>query len=357
MVRFTNPEMADMHFVYGMAQGNSREARRIYLQRYPHRRVPNRQTFVKIHQRLSESGTFKRSTAVIGRPATARTVEVEEAVLHEIEHSPGTSTRKIANELNVSHVAVWQILRTYQLYPYHIQRVQALLPADFLQRVAYCTWFSRQQAYPNFMSRILFTDEACFSRNAIMNFHNNHIWAEENPNAVIQNNYQQQFSVNVWIGIVGDFLIGPHFLPPRLNGQQYRHFLEFELAELLEDVPLAERAGMWFMHDGAPPHFSIAARQFLDVRYGRRWIGRAGPQSWPPRSPDLNPLDFFVWGHLKSLVYKTAVINEEELRQRIRDSCDQIRHTPGIFQRVRQSMLRRVNSCIEVGGGHFQQLL
>lgn len=358
MVQFTNTEMADMHFVYGMAQGNCREAVRIYQERYPHRMVPNRKTFARIHERLCESGTFQRSAAVIGRPVTIRTVEVEEAVLHEVEHSPDTSTRKIAEQLNISHFTVWQILRENQLYPFHIQRVQALLPADFLQRIVYCTWLLHQQvASPRFLSCILFTDEACFSRNSIMNFHNNHIWADENPHAVTETNYQQQFSVNVWVGIVGDFLIGPHFLPPRLNGQEYRHFLEFTLPELLENVPLVVRRAMWFMHDGAPPHFSIVARQFLDATYGENWIGRAGPQSWPPRSPDLNPLDFFLWGHLKALVYKTPVNTEEELTQRIRNSCDQIRHTPGIFQRVRQSMLRRANVCIEVEGGHFQQLL
>lgn len=347
-----------MHFVYGMAQGNSRAARRIYQERYPHRPVPNRQTFVRIHERLCESGTFNRSADVIGRPATVRTVELEEAVLDEIQRSPDTSTRQIALQLNTTHVTVWQILRDYQLYPYHIQRVQALLPADFPQRVVYCAWLLQQLVVsPIFLFRILFTDEACFSRNSIMNFHNNHLWCEENPHAIVENNYQHQFSVNIWVGIVGDFLIGPHFLPPRLNGQEYRHFLEFVLPELLEEVPLAGREAMWFMHDGAPPHFSIVAREFLDATYGGHWIGRAGPQSWPPRSPDLNPLDFFLWGHLKSLVYKTPINTEAELRQRIRDSCDQIRHTPGIFQRVRESMIRRANACIEVEGRHFQQLL
>lgn len=111
------------------------------------------------------------------------------------------------------------------------------------------------------------------------------------------------------------------------------------------------------MHDGAPPHFSLVARQYLDENYADRWIGRAGPQPWPPRSPDLNPIDFFLWGHLKSLVYITPVLNEGDLRIRIHQSCEIIRNSPGIFERVRQSMVRRTNACVEVGGGHFQQLL
>ena len=49
-------------------------------------------------------------------------------------------------------------------------------------------------------------------------------------------------------------------------------------------------------YDGAPAHFSIAARQVLNDKYPNRWIGRGGPVPWPPRSPDLTPLDFFFMG-------------------------------------------------------------
>ncbi|XP_023311742.1 uncharacterized protein LOC111692167 [Anoplophora glabripennis] len=91
--------------------------------------------------------------------------------------------------------------------------------------------------------------------------------------------------------------------------------------------------------------------------YHDRWIGRGGTQSWSSRSPDLNSLDYFFWGHLKSLVYAVPIQTEEELRNRIIVCCQTIRDTPGIFENVRQSMRRRVDACIRVGGGHFQQLL
>ena len=44
-----------------------------------------------------------------------------------------------------------------------------------------------------------------------------------------------------------------------------------------------------------------------------KWIGRGGPVPWPARSPDLTPLDFFLWGHAKSLVLETPVETAEEL--------------------------------------------
>lgn len=51
-------------------------------------------------------------------------------------------------------------------------------------------------------------DEPMFSENAIQNFHNNHVWTEENPNVITEHHLQYQISVNVWAGIIDDYLIG-----------------------------------------------------------------------------------------------------------------------------------------------------
>ncbi|GBM94541.1 hypothetical protein AVEN_193025-1 [Araneus ventricosus] len=77
------------------------------------------------------------------------------------------------------------------------------------------------------------------------------------------------------------------------------------LPELLQDVPIAIRNRMWFQHDGAPSRFSIAMRIDLNATFGARWIGRGRPVPWPPRSSDVSSLDYFLWEHLKSLVYDT----------------------------------------------------
>jgi len=74
---------------------------------------------------------------------------------------------------------------------------------------------------------------------------------------------------------------------------------------------------MFFMHDGAPPHFSRIARQYLNDHFPGKWIGRYGPVAWPPRSPDLNPIDFYLWGYVKNKVYSTPVTTVNELWERI----------------------------------------
>ena len=70
---------------------------------------------------------------------------------------------------------------------------------------------------------------------------------------------------------------------------------------------------MWFHHDGAPPHFICAVRGHLDQIFGEMWIGHDSLTAWPACLPDLTPLDYFLWGHMKSLVCETPVESEEDL--------------------------------------------
>ena len=114
---------------------------------------------------------------------------------------------------------------------------------------------------------------------------------------------------------------------------------------------------MWFQHDGAPPHFSIVARQVLNRDYRNRWIGRSGPVSWPPRSPDLRPLDFFSWGYMKSLIYETPVQSEEDPIARIATAAGDISDRPRTIKRVHESLENRCRLCITCNGRQFEQFL
>ena len=80
--------------------------------------------------------------------------------------------------------------------------------------------------------------EAQFNHDGVNNTHNSHAWGDENPYATVESNFQQCFSVNVWCAVLDDQLIGPFILEGRLTGETYIRFLQEELPQLLEDVPL-----------------------------------------------------------------------------------------------------------------------
>src|SRR5580765_6641648 len=94
---------------------------------------------------------------------------------------------------------------------------------------------------------------------------------------------------------------------------------------MLEDIPLARLVDMYFQQDGAPPHYSRLVTEHLNLTFPGRWIGRGGPINWPARSPDLTPLDFYLWGHLKEKVYHDRPTTPENMKERIRNACRDIR--------------------------------
>jgi hypothetical protein len=122
---YSNQELANMHFMYALADDNAVLVRRLYQDRYPGRRCPNRKTFVSIHRRLSEHGNFSRRVANMGRPRST-TPEVEEDILDVVNEIPGISTGRVSMQVGVAHSIVWRVLREQQLYPYHLQCVQTL---------------------------------------------------------------------------------------------------------------------------------------------------------------------------------------------------------------------------------------
>lgn len=293
-----------------------------------------------------------------GRPRSVRTPEFEEAVLTEFQDQPSTSTRQVAHNLGVDHSVVWRVLHEQLLHPYHLQKVQHLKVEDYPRRVQFCQWYlQRCIIQPQFPNMVLFSDECTFTREGILNMHNAHLWADENPKEKVVRSYQERFQVNIWAGIIGDNLIGPYMLPLHLNGARYHTFLVEVLPQLLEEVPLWIRNGMWLQHDGAPAHFDANVRRHLDITYPGRWVGRGGPVPWPPRSPDLNPLDYFLWGDMKQSVYQTPVESQMDLIARIHAAAEIIQTRPRALERVRQSLHRRCTLCNEMGGGYFENLL
>lgn len=136
MNRFPNDEMADMQFVYGEAEGNSREAARIYAVRFPNRIVPDPRTFTAIHRRLRETGSLMPVQHDRGREWMEPGRQQE--IVEYVNEHPDASGRSVAAALGIgTHVTVWRVLRRHNLHPFHYQRVQGSTPVDHLPRVQF----------------------------------------------------------------------------------------------------------------------------------------------------------------------------------------------------------------------------
>ena len=68
----------------------------------------------------------------------------------------------------------------------------------------------------------------------------------------------------------------------------------------------------------------------LDQQHG--FGNRGGPLGLPPRSPDLTPMDFFLLGEMKCLVYEIPLDTEEKLVAHVAAAAEVIFQSPGIFE-------------------------
>jgi hypothetical protein len=102
------------------------------------------------------------------------------------------------------------------------------------------------------------------------------------------------------VGILGDQPLGSFVLPNRLTGAVCHRFLLWIIYQYSGNTFLfiKDNTYMWLIHDGAPPNFLCIVRQHLNQTFNEQWIGRGGPVNWRAWSPDLYPLDFWLWGHL-----------------------------------------------------------
>ena len=354
-MEFSNEEYADIIYVYGFCDGNALAACREYERRFPNRRQPSRRVFSNSFQRLRECGISKRQK--LGRNII-HTAEQEEMVIDSVLNEPEISTRRISINLGLSQSFVWKTLNREVLHPFHKQAVHNLVAGDAEQRLIFCRWLLEElNRNPRIISEILWSDESIFTRDGINNFHNNHVWSLENPHAVRVRNFQHRLSINIWCGIFEGRLLPLLVLPHRLNANSYLEILENQVEDMLDNtIPLNLRNRMWFQHDGAPPHVGRNVVRWLNNKFNQRWIGRNGPIHWPARSPDLNPLDFYLWGHLKSIVYSEPAATIEQLQNRINNAVQHMQDTTD-FEAVYNSLVQRCNMCIRENGGIFEHLL
>ena len=103
---------------------------------------------------------------------------------------------------------------------------------------------------------------------------------------------------------------------------------------------------------GAPPHWGLCVRDFLNEVFPNRWIGRDGPTPWPARSPDITPLDFFLWGYVKDNVYRTPICDLQTLKTRIKEAIASV--TFEMLQNTWREIDHRLDVLRATNGAHVE---
>ncbi|GFV28140.1 hypothetical protein TNCV_678281 [Trichonephila clavipes] len=186
---------------------------------------------------------------------------------------------------------------------------------DHQARRRFVEWAQNEIAIvPDFHKRILFSDEAHFWLNGYVNKQNCRIWSEANPQVYVETPLHPE-KLTVWCALwAGGILLQKRCRPqPRAT------------IDLLKDT------------------------------FGDRLISRFGPVNWPPRSCDLTPLDYFLWGYVKSLVYADKPQTLDHLEDNIRRVIVDIR--PQMLEKVIENWTSRLDYIRASRGSHMPEII
>src|SRR5579872_7232922 len=337
------------------SNNNSDIASETYFNRYPERRQPRKSIFVRLKENLINHGTFSQP-----RPKNYNIEDAEVAAINVIGMAvadPSISSRQIEKDSAVSRRRALGILKKNKYRPYKIRKIHHLQPTDPERRLEFCLWYRQKvQLEPFFSSSVIWTDEAYISSAGIFNRNNEHYWSNINPHRNVAVHSQGRFGFSVWCAILRNRVLTYQIYQENLNGLRYYEILNQHLIEeFIDNLPLIETRNLFFQQDGAPPHNIRNVSELLNTNFGNNWIGTNGPVRWPPRSPDLTPMDFFFWGHIKNKLCKKTNNNINELRQNFMNCVTSISNIH--IHNAVQSVMKRCNLCIEKNGHQFEHYL
>lgn len=361
MSHWTGEQRAFAVEAYFKANDSCATARRRFCSHYNIRRLsdgPSENLIRLWVRRFRETGTAANNPRP-GPSRISRTNENIELVVNSLNNNPRQSVRKRAAALGLPKTIVHEILKKdIKLHPFKIQIVQALKPDDYNLRKNFCEMMLERFRTVN---TIFWSDEAHFHLNGSVNKQNCRYWAPRGQNPHLK--HQQPLhspKVTVWCALSSRGIIGPYFFENArgqaisVNGVSYRRMLNDYFLPLLREHP-AYSSHTWFQQDGATPHTARETMALLRDFFPEKLISRFGDIPWPPRSPDLTPMDFFLWGYLKNKVYESEPATISALKENIVREVNAI--STSLLQRVARNTEARFQECVRRDGQHLDDVI
>ena len=319
-------------------------------------------TLQKMCRRIDKTGSAVQRKAGSGRPKSARSaanISMVQEMICSQEDDPGTSksTRQIACEMDISATSVRRIAKVdLGLSSFRRMPVQVINDATRLKRLTRSKQLIRRLTVKK-TKKVFFTDEKLFYVSPPVNRQTDRVWSagrkrDVNPQRLLVQRAKFSASVMVSAGVCYGGKGNLHFITEKakINADYYTNNL---LPKLIEDCNNLAPNDFIFQQDGAPAHTSRLAQDWLE-QHSPDFIKK---DEWPPNSPDLNPLDFHIWGAMleKYQAHKPKPKNKAELKTVLQEIWDDLPQEP--IDRAILSFRSRLLACIRAQGGHFEHLL
>ncbi|XP_011863807.1 PREDICTED: uncharacterized protein LOC105559817 [Vollenhovia emeryi] len=263
----------------------------------------------------SEKDSSSPARKIQVREKSTRTPELIRRVQDMILEDPGISLRKLASVLRVSETIVRRIVQEDLRYTSYVLKVRQMLSeAAKLKRLACCNLLLCSLKHEAAGRIKFFSDEKIFTMDTKVNRRIDRWLAHNSEDVPVVG--KTKFPANIHVLSVvsseGD-VMPPHFFQKgeTITKEVYLEVLRTVVKPWMETV--ACRRSYIFQQDGVPAHTSHLVQNWLSDNIDMFW----SKDFWPPDSPDLNPLDYYVWGVVERQANKSRHPNVNSLRAAI----------------------------------------
>ncbi len=285
------------------------------------------------------------------RSDCARSAEFLENLEQKVLEDPGIGIRALSRELNVSPSTMKHALNEdLRYYSYKRRKGQLLTEKTRQNRLTKAKKLLNKVKHPAEAQTIwFFSDEKNFCQDQKHNTQNNR-WLAYNPKnipRVMQTKFPQAVMVFGCVSSEGH-VMPPHFFKEglRLNSHGYVEMLTTVVKPWITRVA-NNRPFVW-QQDSAPCHTSGKSQKWLSANF----YDFTSPNVWPPNSPDLNPMDYYVWGTVEKGSNRCASTTKSQLIERIKAAfealpCENVKSACSRFR-------GRIEAVIDANGGYFE---
>jgi hypothetical protein len=135
----------------------------------------------------------------------------------------------------------------------------------------------------------------------------------------------------------------------KINGSYYRDVL---LAQhLLPAIRYIAGDFYVFQQDSAPAHRARETVEYLRAETPEF----ISPDLWPPNSPDLNPVDYRIWGFVQERVYHRVIRDVGDLKKRLLEVWSTLPQS--VVDSAIDQWKVRLAACVQASGRHFEHSL
>jgi DDE superfamily endonuclease/Transposase len=290
-----------------------------------------------------------------GSSKSVRTPEAIAAVSAAIAENPRINMRQLARDHQMPWTTMYRLVHEdLALHSRVVQQRPLLTDGVKERRLERAAMLLNRLKHEDKGKVRIFSDEKIFTADAAVNRRNSRYLtglpvAAVDPNIRITP-YAKAPLKQMVLGVMASDgqKCPPVFVAAgeRINAVIYQDLLRQHVVPWLKTT--YPEGNYVFQQDSAPAHAARSTQEFLRENMASHW----SPELWPPFSPDLNPLDFSIWGVLEARVQATAHANLASLRASIAREWTAL--DENYVQSTCRSFRRRLEQVIAAGGGYIE---